>query len=302
MPEIVEVFKFAECVNKLIQNSNTNVKSCQLLNINVLENGKYMSYAIYENGNKVFKVKNPKTGRMINIDSNIYKDGFYDISLENYKILCDKLPLNISKLETKGKFCWFTLKDIKDIEVMAVGFQFGLSGKFTFEREKHSHVEFVLSSGKFYFTDSRRFGNVTIYNNIESLMSKINGLGIDLLNSENTLSNEEILQEFRKYNNKNICVVLMNQKGIYSGIGNYLKTEILYTSNIHPLSIVSDIPDDKLISLHNNAITKITESLNSKETRLYTIYEQKIDPFGNEIVKIETPDKRHTYYVPSLFV
>ena len=52
----------------------------------------------------------------------------------------------------------------------------------------------------------------------------------------------------RKYDKKYLVWAMMEQK-IISGIGNYLKSEILYQSRISPHVLIHDLPDDKLREL-----------------------------------------------------
>ena len=49
----------------------------------------------------------------------------------------------------------------------------------------------------------------------------------------------------KKPSQKTIAVLMMDQS-IFSGIGNYLKSEILYQSKVSPNSIISNIPDEKM--------------------------------------------------------
>jgi formamidopyrimidine-DNA glycosylase len=56
----------------------------------------------------------------------------------------------------------------------------------------------------------------------------------------------------KKNFDKAIGNVLMNQK-VISGIGNYLRSEILYVSKINPFRIVKNISDNELKEIFNNS-------------------------------------------------
>ena len=62
------------------------------------------------------------------------------------------------------------------------------------------------------------------------------------------LQKMEFINNFKKYKenkrrkiDKPICEVLVDQKIILSGIGNYLVSEILHDSNIYPFKLTSKL-------------------------------------------------------------
>lgn len=239
------------------------------------------------------------------------------------------LPLNILSVNVKGKFCWIELENNWYISIT-----FGLSGAIYYEPTyeilkqyslhtgktitkdeymKHLHIKFENTDGQcFYFGDPRRFGTITIDNNLISLNKKINKLGPDMLTGI-PITDYQFIQIFRqpRFNSKNICVVLMGQEAI-SGVGNYIKAEVLYECHINPWAFVSNIDDQTLIKLHHaiRNIAKLafenlsifyTGSYNEKE--LFKVYGKTTDPYGNQVTIIPhnlSPDKRKTYYVQSV--
>lgn len=253
--------------------------------------------------------------------------------LNNLTELNQHLPLNILSVNVKGKFCWIELEGNWFISL-----SFGMTGAIYYEPTdevlkqysshigktitkeeyiKHLHIKFESSDGQcFYFGDPRRFGTITIDNNRIKLDKKLNKLGPDMLTG-NPITDDQFLQIFRrpKFNSKNICVVLMGQEAI-SGVGNYIKAEVLYECHISPWAIVSDIDDQTLIKLHHTIRETAQLAFKIHESSFYTytgirngkgslqsilkVYGKLDDPYGNHVTNIPynfSPDKRTTYYV-----
>jgi formamidopyrimidine-DNA glycosylase len=110
----------------------------------------------------------------------------------------------------------------------------------------------------------------------------------------------------------------MEQKAV-SGIGNYLKSEILYECHINPWALVSDLDDQTLANMHHVMRQIILKAYKARGASLYTysgtqrekgtfqnllkVYGKDTDPFGNNVITIpdaESPDKRATHYVQSV--
>ena len=107
----------------------------------------------------------------------------------------------------------------------------------------------------------------------------------------------------------------MNQK-LFSGIGNYLKSEILYACKLSPHRLASSLTETDIKNIYTNSKKIAKESYNQggasvrdfsniyDEKGMYTnilkVYFQKEDPNGNKVVKETTKDKRTTHWVPEI--
>ena len=108
-------------------------------------------------------------------------------------------------------------------------------------------------ASRFYliFRDQRKFGKLE-YLTEEELTEKSSELGPDILNDE--LSIESFRKIFRKTISKKrasssyISTILLDQK-VISGIGNYMRADILYASKLSPYRVVSDLSDSDLDQL-----------------------------------------------------
>lgn len=102
-----------------------------------------------------------------------------------------------------------------------------------------------------------------------------------------------------------ICDVLLDQN-VFAGVGNIIKSEALFMSKVHPLSIVEKIPKRQLEAVANAArefslvfyrTAKKGESLRSH----LTIYGKRECPDYGERVTVQKTgnSKRISYFCPS---
>jgi len=161
--------------------------------------------------------------------------------------------------------------------------------------------------------DIRNFGTLKVVTSKKELQKKLDSLGYDVLKT--AVGWQEFKQVFNKKPNKTITECLMNQS-VISGVGNYLKAEILYNSKISPHRLVKDIKDKEWENLHYNALSQSRRSYklggatistyrqpNGEEglyNRRFAVYNQKTDPNGNTVIKEQTADKRTTHWVPAI--
>ena len=326
MPEIAEVALMTMAIREIMNGK-------KLTKITVL-GGRYLIYHIKnEKGEWTDKIINPETGRKKSIDPKKYPGGEYFVGLANLDKLSQMFPINIKSINVKGKFSWIELDND-----WYIGITFGMSGGIYYEPTsgvlsdyakisgksiskvdymKHFHIKFEADDGScFYFGDPRRFGTITISDNLSDLKKKLNSLGPDMLTGE-LIEDEQFIKIFRgsKYCASNICKVLMGQEAI-SGVGNYIKAEVLYECKINPWALVSDLDDSTLVKLHK-AIREIAQAaFKGHGASLYTytgtrrekgsfqnllkVYDKSTDPYGNKVIIIpeeKSPDARTTHYV-----
>lgn len=114
---------------------------------------------------------------------------------------------------------------------------------------KNIRLLFTFSDGKHLaFADTRKFAKIFIFETKNHhKISDLTDLGPDPLTksfSEKIMANRLMLRK-----NWKIKQALLDQK-IIAGIGNIYSDEMLWSSNIHPLSIVSKIPKEKMKVLY----------------------------------------------------
>lgn len=180
------------------------------------------------------------------------------------------------------------------------------------------YIEYGNKNKKLWFDDQRHFATFKFVKGKSELEKKLKTIGDDLLND--SINEADFINKYRKHNKKVIDIVLNNQK-VFSGIGNYLKAEILYMAKISPHTKVVDIPDSKLKELLACSIDRIKASyklggasvenysdLNNydgKFQKYFKVYKQKKDPDGNTVIserisKPNDPKSQKTYWVPAV--
>lgn len=226
-----------------------------------------------------------------------------------------QLPLKIIDVKSKGKFIYFVLQD--DWYIYNT---LGMSGGW-YHKQKNNptcYIEYGNKNRKLWFDDQRHFATFKFVKGKSELEKKLKTIGDDLLND--SINEADFINKYRKHNKKVIDIVLNNQK-VFSGIGNYLKAEILYMAKISPHTKVVDIPDSKLKELLACSIDRIKASyklggtsvenysdLNNydgKFQKYFKVYKQKKDPDGNTVIserisKPNDPKSQKTYWVPAV--
>jgi len=250
-----------------------------------------------------------KTFVDINVLSGRYKNNGNPVGMNDF---LKKLPVKITEVKWKGKLIyfvfdngWYMLNTL------------GMSGGWTFKKEKHSNVAFKFKENIpiVYFRDMRNFGTIKFIEGADTLNEKLSKIGPDMLNEETTFNVFKKHLKKKTNENKPISQILMDQKNV-SGVGNYIKSECLYISKISPHRKLKDINDIELKLLFNAIKKVITDSYNSQGMSLrdfkniedkegdyqmkLVVYGRKFDDLGNKVKTETTKDKRTTHWVPDV--
>jgi len=168
-----------------------------------------------------------------------------EVSLKNPSVDWD-VPQYSIRAESRGKEVKLWLQECIDSDIknkamkqISILFRFGMSGSFKVspidDLPKHAHLRFFTKPNKvgetvqvLSFVDYRRFGRWEIDGDWGTERGPC-----PITDYENFRKNVVENLEDTAFCNKPICEVLLNQK-YFNGIGNYLRAEILYRSNIAP--------------------------------------------------------------------
>lgn len=240
-------------------------------------------------------------------------DGFNDFQLS-----VQQSPTKVIEVANKGKFIYWKFSN------GYILFQtLGLSGGWFHNEKNNSGCQFFFKHPKIgdiqtlYYDDQRRFGTFKFVNTQDELDAKLATIGPDLLNNTDfDLADWLTIFHARRNQNKMIFKVITDQK-IISGIGNYLKAEILYEAKINPHRLVNSLTDNELATLYTVSKRQIKQAFRAGGTsiRNYSdidnkagtysyelkVYSKKKDPNGNP-VKAEKigRDSQTTYWVPAI--
>lgn len=246
---------------------------------------------------------------------------------DGHKKFINSLPLQIKKVNSKGKFLWFYLVDPENPEnYWYIWNTFGLTGAWSFVDDDHDRlvVTFKDSSIIAHYSDMRNFGTFKFSQNQDDLKEKIKTLSPDFLKDENF-----DISKVTKYKQP-IVAILMDQKKIGSGIGNYLAAEILYRARISPHRPGNSLTENDIANLtyyikymvklcyldggteYMGHLEKYVNRLPRKNYHpdikilkkdkkiLFSVYQQDHDPYGNPVKRDKIIKGRTTYWVPAL--
>jgi len=260
MPEVIEVRKTRDFLLKIMKNK-------YIEEINILK-GRYKTHKPFELYNKIkkmlpLKVLDIKTkGKFMYF---VLEHDFYIYSTLGltggwiYKKVIDNDSDNgsdngsdnSSDDEIRSK----SINNIKSIKKSIKEYKFPklidyISENSILKYHKVSinnlNVEFKLKDSDkiVYFYDSLSFGTLKVVDNVLELEKKLNEIGPDIMDEKTTF--DIFLERVTKKNNLEKCIgnVLVNQR-IISGIGNYLRSDILWLSKISPFRKVKDLNNNE---------------------------------------------------------
>lgn len=214
-------------------------------------------------------------------------------------------PLTNVSFHSKGKFLYWKFDDGVYFFITL-----GMTGGFG-AHQKHSHLQFKFDNGSIYFNDPRHFGTFRAILSQKELEDKLNTLGWDPL-QEPDYDLNLVVANLRKHNHRTIAEELLNQR-IFAGLGNYLRSEILYDTQIAPLTLIGELADEDLLRICRSYKRIAEEAYQHKGTTLadfsdlegkkgehkdfLKVYRKKLDPLGRKVMKMSGPEGRSIYYV-----
>lgn len=212
---------------------------------------------------------------------------------KHYKNFQTSLPLKIKHIGNKGKFVFMELD-----KGWAIGITPGMTGHFwtpevsgafrTMEgytyNAKHNHIEFETTCGSFFFNDPRMFGHLYIYSpkeKADTLTKKLKSLGPDLLKDLPEMKQNEFNELLGTFKGSTVLAdLLLNQKFI-SGVGNYIRAEVMYLAKLHPMMEIKNLTADdkkrlkKQLERVGNASYHCQKSHEELHTFNFKVYRQK---------------------------
>ena len=217
---------------------------------------------------------------------------------DGYTRFIKTLPIKIKSFNTKGKFIYIILDNDQSIWITL-----GLTGELLLKPADHSHITFKTNKGNFYFDDQRNFGTIKFTFSEDELKKKLKTLGPDPLQEDVTLEYFNKILDKKSLQDKDIASVLNDQK-VISGIGNYLRAEILYMAKISPFRKVKSLTNKDKEELWKAMNMIIMASYKKQhDTGIHTypflVYRKKKTPLGEE-VKSKDLNGRTIWYVPGV--
>ena len=158
------------------------------------------------------------------------------------------------------------------------------------------------------FDDFRSYGTITITKDNNVVNFEKSKLANDIINRNwNFKDMMSIISSYPRRHTQLIEDAIMDQQFFVSGIGNYLKAEILYEAKISPLRTLSSISESEWKTLYNIARKlshNMLDILLLRNERKYInsmkIYGKQKDLYGNPIEKHTAKNGRTTFWVPRI--
>lgn len=226
----------------------------------------------------------------------------------NYKKFKEQLPLKLTHIYKKGKVIFLFFEGGWTLIV-----KLGMVGWFFTMRDRpevmHGNVEFQFEGESLYFSDFRNFGTLTFTDDAGLVTDELRRLAPDIL--DENLSFDSISNRIEAIRHLEIHIedALMDQTLLFSGIGNIIKSELLYDAKIAPKRKLSDLTNSEWRRIYQSSrriSLKVLNYLNKhgfdleKYHILHKIYNREEDPYGNKIVSHMSQAGRRTYWVPAV--
>lgn len=299
MPEIIEAKRYADLLKKYLKNQT--IMKVKILAGRYKKHGPFKGYKLLKN----IKVINITTrGKLI------------IIHFENDIYLLSKLGLvggwcyyntNTKKFDLSSNTKYYTKYSDADI-----------SNTYTINSIKHVNVAFYINGGGIiYYYDVISYGRITVVSGKQEFNKIIGKLGPDIMGNATNLN--LFKTRIIKYPTKEIGTILLDQK-VISGIGNYLRSEILYMAKINPFRKIGSLSDRHIkkifisakiltLGIYNRKKAIKLGYINSKTKlpehygRMFFIYRETTDIYGYTVLTADLPkgkNRRTIYYVPQI--
>ena len=225
------------------------------------------------------------------------------------------LPMRLTDVYKKGKVIFLIFE--KSWVLIA---KMGMTGWFYRGADRplfrsQPNVTFQFENEELHFADFRNFGTMLFTNQVMDVMEEMDRLAPDVLNPYTTFGEiaERVAVAAEEKGSRSTMPVgdaLMDQTLLMSGIGNILKSEVLYTAGVSPHRELKDVEESewRRIVSAAKAVSKKTLAVLERrkgESRdeyagLRRVYGKERDPEGKRVVAYQSADGRATYYVPSV--
>lgn len=226
----------------------------------------------------------------------------------HFKEFENALPLKLENVERRGKV--LMLKFEKDWCIIS---KLGLTGWWYVDNDTPSwtktspNVQFEFKGTTLYYVDTLSYGTLTFTQDVRVVEKELQKLAPDV----ETTTLQDVMARLDKkklgMSKRLLEDVITDQHAIVSGVGNYLKAEILYDAKISPLREVGDVTaaEWKTILVSAKKVIKrqkgnVSNSDGDKYEAGMRVYMRAEDPKGNKVEKHATKTGRTTFWVPAV--
>lgn len=262
-----------------------------------------------------------------------WNKSFQKNGIKNFKVV--KLPLIVTDVWSRGKVIVFQTVDTTN-KILYITSQLGMSGHWVRSPQKHSNLWFRFGvphterpgfwkiTHTIWYNDQRHFGGIGFYRDLSEIWKRhgpclmttvlVNKglLKADKLNTyQKLVSLKYYISQIRnkRFRSKRIAEFMMEQQRV-SGVGNYLRAEILYQARISPFRLLTDLSDQDIKNLYEASLDIMYRSYASKcgyhvgkdcgSGFKKLVYKKDKDPNGYDVCTTADKNKRMCYYVTEI--
>ena len=266
------------------------------------------------------------------------KSKFHKTGVKGLELV--KVPCKVMGVYPRGKLIIIECINNEGNIIYMIS-QLGMEGRWIHTKEKHCNFRIYFGglnedrtkyeiTEKWFYDDSRHFGHFNVYDNMTEVFKKH---GPCLLTTALVVSGLLERSELRPYQelanleafkdkltntrikNKQICDFLMDQR-YFSGIGNYLRAEILYRAKINPHKSLGTFDMGTIEKLYNSIIEQMLVAYGARGLTIKSywdpegnkgqcplqVYKKTHDPLGYPVEKFKDKQKRMVHWVPAVQV
>lgn len=233
----------------------------------------------------------------------------------NYRAFATTFPLRLLDVGNKGKVLFFLFEDgwVIIAKLGMTGWFYRPADKPWFEPQPNIVFEFAggSNSSPLFYSDFRNFGTLTFTQDILSVLNEYSNIAEDIFSEKATWRylQPRIKALQASYPRMTIDTLLMDQRLLVSGIGNIIKSELLYNAHISPRRTLASLRPQEWQAIIGAARTfarKTLTILNDNDYAAYVsirqVYKKTHDKLNNKVAQYMSSDGRKTYWVPAIQV
>jgi len=231
------------------------------------------------------------------------------------------LPMRLTAVRKKGKVIVLDFEDDWSIIV-----KLGMVGWLSSVRRASDHQRRTMSrvnSGThlhdadpsivfdftgpadLHFTDFRNFGTLTITQDPAVVAATLDAIAPDILDPATQLN--ELMDRVPAIKpTAPIETALMDQTALLSGIGNIIKSELLYAAHVaprRPIKTLTPTEWRRIFTAARAVARRVLDTLQHRPDDYFDtqrVYQRETDPHGNPVKSHVAADGRRTFWVPAL--
>jgi formamidopyrimidine-DNA glycosylase len=211
-------------------------------------------------------------------------------------------PLTGVTVANKGKQIYMLFSEVETGKKWYALSHLGMTGCWSRVEEKHAHLTLIIrGQGEVHYCDARKFGNFVLLDDQATFQGVLDALAPSLLGSSDRITLDVFRSNLRRCRQRYLIVCLLDQHLIVSGIGNYLASELLYATRLHPEIRCSQLTETQVDALYHTAVDLCDRSyraggMSMKDYRMVDgsqgsfltqlkVYQRSVTPDGHPITK-----------------